>query len=183
MFKLYTDKDNTFKCKVLVEGADESSSIARLIIEGENYNLMFEGTLKNGTCEVNIGKFKNFDNFKSKGQVKLEVIADDTHFIPWSSEYILEQTKNIVVEVVENKPVSKPLVEVSEIVTTKVSNPHGDKIYKILKENVDLNKYSSFTNLVTKNTKAQQVVKKYVVENKISGDKLKSVLDYLTEKF
>jgi hypothetical protein len=88
-----------------------------------------------------------------------------------------------VVEVVENKPMSKPIVEVSNVVTTKAPNPHGDKIYKILKENVDLNRYSSFTNLVTKNTKAQQVVKKYVVENKISGDKLKLVLDYLTEKF
>ena len=60
MFKLYTDKNNTFKCKVLVEGADEKTAMARLVIEGESHNLMFNGKLKDGVCEVNIGKFKNF---------------------------------------------------------------------------------------------------------------------------
>ena len=115
MFKLYTDKNNTFKCKVLVEGANESTAIARLVIEGESHNLMFDGKLKEGVCEVNIGKFKNFDNFKSKGFVKLEVIADDTYFTPWKSEYKIEQSKNVVVEVIEEKEISKALVEVTEI--------------------------------------------------------------------
>ena len=188
MFKLYTDKNNTFKCKVLVEGANESTAIARLVIEGESHNLMFDGKLKEGVCEVNIGKFKNFDNFKSKGFVKLEVIADDTYFTPWKSEYKIEQSKTVVVEVIEEKESSKALVEVTEISyidnTSKAEVNNGEQIYNLLvKENVNLGRYESLTELLTYNMRANKLVKSYIAEHKISGDKLDSTLSYLVDKF
>jgi hypothetical protein len=189
MFKLYTDKNNTFKCKVVVEGADEKTASARLIIEGESHNLMFNGKLKDGICEVNIGKFKNFDNFKSKGFVKLEVIADDTYFTPWSSEYVLEQSRVVTVEMIEEKTSSKPLVEVTEISyitdTPKVeSNPHGERVFKnLVKENIDITKYPTLDSLLKTNVKAKRVIKNYISENKLSGNILDSTLRYLVDKF
>lgn len=188
MFKLYTDKNNTFKCKVLIEGANESTTIARLVIEGESHNLMFDGKLKEGVCEVNIGKFKNFDNFKSKGSIKLEVIADDTYFTPWKSEYKVEQSKTVVVEVLEDKKVPKALVEVVDVSyidnTSKVKADAGEEIYNLLlRENVNLKKYKTLSELLTYNIKANRLVKGYIAEHKISGDKLDSTLSYLVDKF
>ena len=188
MFKLYTDKNNTFKCKVVVEGASESTAIARLIIEGESHNLMFDGKLKEGICEVNIGKFKNFDNFKSKGFVRLEVIADDTYFTPWKSEYKIEQSKNVVVEVIEEKEISKALVEVTDISyidnNIKAERNTGEEIYDLLiRENVRVDKYKTLDELITYNLKDKRLVKGYLAENQISGDKLDSALRYLVDKF
>ena len=189
MFKLYTDKNNTFKCKVVVEGADEKTAAARLVIEGESHNLMFNGKLKDGICEVNIGKFKNFDNFKSKGFVKLEVIADDTYFTPWSSEYILEQSRVVTVEMIEEETPSKPLVEVKEVSyiddTVKVnSNIHGEKIYsQLVKENISFESYKSLDKMIRENIKAKRVFKNYISEHKLSGESLESTLKYLVDKF
>lgn len=189
MFKLYTDKNNTFKCKVVVEGANEKTAVARLVIEGESHNLMFDGKLKDGICEVNIGKFKNFDNFKSKGQVKLEVIADDTYFTPWKSEYILEQSRVVTVEMIEEETSSKPLVEVTEVSyiddTPKVDSiNHGEKVLRnLVKENIDIKKYKSLDTMLKQNVKAKRVIKNYISENKLSEKTLESTLEYLVDKF
>jgi hypothetical protein len=189
MFKLYTDKHNTFKCKVVVEGTNSSSALARLVIEGETHNLMFDGKLKDGVCEVNIGKFKNFDNFKSKGFVKLEVIADDTYFTPWKSEYTLEQSKIVTVEMIEEKEYSKPLVEVTEVsyindIPKVNSDKNGEKIYNLLvKENINFSKYNNLNQLLKSDLKAKKLVKGYITENQISGKLLESALEYLVEKF
>lgn len=189
MFKLYTDKNNTFKCKVKVEGASESTAMARLIIEGETHNLMFEGKLHEGVCEVNIGKFKNFDNFKSRGFVKLEVIADDTYFTPWKSEYTVEQSRNVVIEVIEEKKDLKPLVEITEISYIKDevkvnSENHGEKVYKkLMRENIDFKKFKSLDDMLNRSNRAKQVIKNYILEHKISDDILESTLGYLVDKF
>lgn len=190
MFKLYTDKINTFKCKVTLEGATESTALARLVIEGQNHNLMFDGKIKDGICEVNIGKFKNFGDFKDKGNIKLEVIADDVYFIPWKSEYSVGQSKTVFVEMIEEKISSKPLVEVTEISyinddTKKVnSDTDGEKIYKkLVKENIDFTKYSSLDVMLKTNKTAKNIVKNHILENQISGKVLESTLEYLVDKF
>jgi hypothetical protein len=189
MFKLYTDKNNTFKCKVAIEGANEKTAVARLVIEGESHNLMFDGKIKEGVCEVNIGKFKNFDSFKSKGQVKLEVIADDTYFTPWKSEYILEQSRVVTVEMIEEETSLKPLVEVTEVSyiddTPKVDSiNHGEKIFrKLVKENIDIKKYKSLDTMLKQNVQAKRVLKNYISEHKLSEKTLESTLEYLVDKF
>jgi hypothetical protein len=188
MFKLYTDKNNTFKCKVAIEGANENTAVARLVIEGESHNLMFDGKIKNGLCEVTIGKFKNFDNFKSKGQVKLEVIADDTYFTPWKSEYKLEQSRVVTVEMVEDEETSsKPLVEVTDVsyINDVVDSfNHGEKVLKsLVKENISIKSYKSLDNMLKTNVKAKRVIKSYISENKLSKKELESTLEYLVDKF
>ena len=178
MFKLYTDKNNTFKCKVAIEGANENTALARLVIEGESHNLMFDGKIKDGLCEVTIGK----------GQVKLEVIADDTYFTPWKSEYKLEQSRVVTVEMVEDEETSlKPLVEVTDVsyindVVDSVN--HGEKVLKsLVNENITIKSYKSLDNMLKTNVKAKRVIKSYISENKLSKKELESTLEYLVDKF
>ena len=189
MFKLYTDKINTFKCKVTLEGASESTALARLVIEGQNHNLMFDGKIKDGICEVNIGKFKNFGEFKDKGNIKLEVIADDVYFTPWKSEYTVEQSRNVVIEVIEEKKDLKPLVEITEIsyikdeVKVNTKN-HGEEVYKkLMKEDIEFKRFKSLDDMLNRSSRAKQVIKNYILEHKISDDILESTLGYLVDKF
>ena len=42
MYKLYTDKQETFECDLFLEGADLKQSSARLIVESNDLTLMFK---------------------------------------------------------------------------------------------------------------------------------------------
>ena len=98
-YKLYTDKTETFKCKIHLDGAK-----SRLVIESPKFNLLFEGSIdKDGNCEVPIKKLKNVLKENDSGRMKLEVIADDTYFEPWASDFSVDTSKKIKVEVKEYK--------------------------------------------------------------------------------
>jgi hypothetical protein len=45
MYKLFTDKTELFECNVKLEGASLKNSQARLIIESEEINLLFNELL------------------------------------------------------------------------------------------------------------------------------------------
>lgn len=115
-YRLYTDKANKFSCTIQVDGASLATSKVRLVVESDGINYMFDGKIyEGGNCEVTIPKTKNFLSEESKGNMRLEVIADDVYFEPWSSNYIVETTKKvnvIVQEQVEDKP--KMVVKVKE---------------------------------------------------------------------
>jgi TusA-related sulfurtransferase len=103
-YKLYTDKQETFKCKIHLDGAELSEAKSRLVIESSKFNLLFEGTIdKDGNCEVPIKKLKNVLKEDDSGKMKLEVIADDTYFEPWTSDFSVDTSKKIKVEVKEYK--------------------------------------------------------------------------------
>ena len=40
-YKLYTDKTETFKCKIHLEGAELNEAKSRLVIESPKFNLLF----------------------------------------------------------------------------------------------------------------------------------------------
>ena len=124
-YYLYTDKPNKFNCNVEIEGTSLSKSKVRLVIESEDMTYLFNGRIENnGVCEVNIPKTKHFLSEGSKGLMRLEVIADDVYFEPWSSEFNVKTNKkvNVVVsEQVEEKP--KLRVQVMEQEEVKVSEP------------------------------------------------------------
>jgi len=115
-YKLYTDKINKFSCTVQVDGTSLANSKVRLVVESDGINYMFDGVIyEGGNCEVTIPKTKNFLPENSRGNVKLEVIADDVYFQPWSSDYIVETNKKVAVivqEQVDDKP--KITVEVAK---------------------------------------------------------------------
>lgn len=124
-YKLYTDKTETFKCKIHLDGAELSEAKSRLVIESSKFNLLFEGTIDtDGNCEVPIKKLKNVLKENDSGKMKLEVIADDTYFEPWSSDFSVDTSKKIKVEVKEYKPENnKPKIKITEVNKPKQVNP------------------------------------------------------------
>ena len=93
MYTLYSDKKNIFECDIQLEGASLSQAFARVILEGKDLNLIFNGEINSdGNCRINLPKLSML---KEGGEMKLEVIADDMYFNPWNSEFDIKKSKNI----------------------------------------------------------------------------------------
>ena len=129
MYTLYSDKNNIFECDIQLEGASLSQAFARVIVEGNNLNLVFNGDITNdGNCRIEMPRL---NMLKEGGELKLEVIADDMYFNPWNSEFELKKSKNITVEVKkqtsniikENKATVKVKVPQTKNHTKKVHSP------------------------------------------------------------
>jgi L-cysteine desulfidase len=122
-YSLFTDKPNKFNCNIEIEGTSLAKSKVRLVVETDEMTYMFNGSIENtGLCEVNIPKTKNFLSEGTKGNMRLEVIADDVYFEPWSSDFSVKTQKkvNVVVqEQVEDKPKLKVQVFEQEQVVEK----------------------------------------------------------------
>jgi hypothetical protein len=184
MYKLYTDKTEIFECKVKIDGASLSNSKARLIIESEDLNLLFNGRIdEHGNCKIPIKRLKGILPESMKGEIKLEVIADDTYFIPWKSEFSVDASKKVVVEVksqdadliIESAPkVSVTDVKNTEsIVTTVTPTESTPDISKVIKEHVVnlmrllLREDISIDNIVFKKTKANSIISTYLNSQKV----------------
>lgn len=104
-YKLYRDKEETFECNVTVEGASLASSQARIIIDTSDVSLVFYGKIyKDGRCLVPLKKMKLIPE-ETKGRIRLEVVVDDTLFVPWESPCKVEGAKKVKVEVKPKKSV------------------------------------------------------------------------------
>ena len=118
MYTLYSDKKNIFECDIQLEGASLNQAFARVIVEGDNLNLVFNGNISNeGNCRIEMPKL---NMLQEGGEMKLEVIADDMYFNPWNSEFELKKSKSIKVEV---KQQSDNIIKESKAkVNVKVNN-------------------------------------------------------------
>ena len=88
MYKLFTDKNELFECSISLQGASLKKSKARLVVETQDYSLLFNGTIsKSGKCEIPIRKLKGLIDEDTSGNIRLEVIAEDTLFTPWESDF------------------------------------------------------------------------------------------------
>jgi hypothetical protein len=121
-YKLYTDKVNKFQCSIQVEGTSLEKSQARVILEiNEEMAYLFKGKIfENGVCEFELPKLKGILNEGDKGLLKLEVIADDVHFEPWNSEFVVGADKKVNVVVQEQAVSDKPKIVMNEISLTRV---------------------------------------------------------------
>ena len=133
-YKLYTDKQEIFECNIYLEGASLTKATSRIIVETQDLKLMFEGTIdKDGNCKVPIKKLRGLVSEDTKGTMKLEIIAEDTYFMPWESDFEVDTAKKIKVEV---KQQSKPLVKSSKpkMVVREVKHPFDpvEKVVNIL---------------------------------------------------
>lgn len=100
MYVLYTDKSEDFKCHIDVEGTALSSTKARVVLENKELNLMFQGSIDaSGNCVIPIKKLKNILPEGCEGNMKLEIIADDTYFSPWQDTFSVKVNKKVTVEV------------------------------------------------------------------------------------
>ena len=170
MYKLFTDKAELFECDIKIEGSSLSKSKARLVVETNDYSLMFNGKISSeGKCQIPIKKLKGLIDENSKGNIRLEVIAEDTYFIPWKSEFEIQASKKVTVEVKsQQRPMlesKRPKIQVTNIKETKkvkkqiISESEKRHILNIMKllihENVNIN------NLSIKKDKLNKVIATY----------------------
>jgi len=102
-YPLFRDKTENFSCDVLVEGAKISETQARLILESDEWTLMFEGEIdRSGRCNIPIRKLNIFDEGMI-GKIRLEVIAENTVFIPWEDEFEVRMSKKVSIQLNEGK--------------------------------------------------------------------------------
>lgn len=101
-YKLYQDKNEEFVCDIHVEGSSPEDTYARIIVESENWSLMFPGEIKNGKCIVPIRKL-NILKEGEVGNIKLEVVAEGNLFIPWENQFKVKLSKKVTVNVNESK--------------------------------------------------------------------------------
>ncbi len=101
-YPLYKDKGENFQCDIYVEGAKTDDTIARIIIETNDWTLMFPGEISNGKVTIPIRKLNIFDEGQV-GKIKLEVIAEGTLFIPWEDEFKIKLSKKVSIKMDESK--------------------------------------------------------------------------------
>jgi len=117
-YKLYNDKSETFSCEIELEGANLKDTQVRLVVESDNWNLMFPGEIdRYGKVTIPIKKLSLFDE-GTTGRIKMEVIAEGTVFVPWEDDFEVKMSKKVMVKFNEsksNKPKlpQKPAVKVN----------------------------------------------------------------------
>ena len=185
MYKLFTDKSELFECDIKLEGASLSKSKARLVVETSEYSLLFNGNISSkGKCEIPIRKLKGLIDENTTGNIRLEVIAEDTFFTPWESDFEVDASKKVTVEV-KSQQTKKPILETKVKVKIKNEKPtltekqHVINLFKLLiKENININ------NISFKRNKLNNIVATYLKENTIKNKSkvINSVLKVLETK-
>lgn len=100
---LYNDKNENFSCEVMVEGANLNKTEARLIVETNDWTLMFEGEIdRAGRCNIPIKKLNILEE-GTIGKIKLEVIAEGNIFVPWEDDFKVIVSKKVSVKMNETK--------------------------------------------------------------------------------
>ena len=180
MYKLFTDKAELFECSIKLQGASLKKSKARLVVETPEYSLLFNGDIsKGGKCEIPIKKLKGFIDEDTTGNIRLEVIAEDTFFTPWESNFEVETSKKVTVEI-KNQTTKKPIIEAKvKKQITLTEKQHIVNLFKLLiKEQININ------NISFKRNKLNNVVATYLQENPVknTGKVINGVLKILEKK-
>ena len=118
-YKLFKDKAEDFICDIAVEGVNQNDTEVRLIIESEDWTLMFVGEIKKGKCIIPIKKLNIFNEGQT-GNIKLEVNADGNLFTPWEDKFVVKVAKKVTVKLNESKS-SKPKTPVKKSLGVKVN--------------------------------------------------------------
>ena len=185
MYKLFTDKSELFECDIKLEGASLSKSKARLVVETSDYSLLFNGSISSGgKCEIPIRKLKGLIDENTSGNIRLEVIAEDTYFTPWESDFEVDASKKVTVEV-KSQTTKKPIVEAKVKVKVKNEKPtitekdHVINLFKLLiKEDINVD------NISFKRNELNNIVATYLQENRVknTGKVIDGVLKVLEKK-
>ena len=119
-YKLFKDKSEDFICDIAIEGVNQNDTEVRLIIESEDWTLMFTGEIKNGKCIIPIKKL-NILNEGQVGNIKLEVNADGNLFTPWEDRFIVKVSKKVTVNLNESKATNRNKKPVKKGLGVKVN--------------------------------------------------------------
>ena len=168
MYKLFTDKSELFECDIKLEGASLNKSKARLVVETNDYSLMFNGSIdSSGKCKIPIRKLKGLIDESASGTIKLEVIAEDTFFTPWESDFEVAASKKVTVEV--KSQTAKPLIETKVKVNVKKAitlseRDHVVNLFKLL-----INEDININNIAIKRNKLNNIVGTYLKGKEINN--------------
>jgi hypothetical protein len=180
MYKLFTDKAELFECDIKIEGSSYSKSKARLVVETNDYSLMFNGKISsNGKCEIPIKKLKGLIDENTKGNMRLEIIAEDTYFIPWQSDFEIEASKKVTVEVKSqsNKKIIKEnQIQVSNVkqqITKKEVNHVANILKLLVRENINMK------NLHLKRNRLNKIVATYTKHKPLNENKKSIIIGVL----
>ena len=190
-YKLYTDREENFSCDISLEGARLKDSFARIILESQDVNLVFNGKIEaGGKCEIPIKPLKHLLENNDKGKMILEVVADDTYFSPWESEFVVDSFKKLEVTINESSAPSKPKISVSVVKpkkekiteqpkkkSTKISM---NKVISELKKDLFKNGITA-KNMKTKKKLMSERVTSYFSKNKINKKHKTKILTKLVE--
>ena len=182
MYKLFTDKAELFECSISLQGASLKESRARLVVETPDYSILLNGNIsKSGKCEIPIKKLKGLIDEDTTGNIRLEVIAEDTFFTPWESDFEVETSKKVTVEV-KTQTTKKPIVEAKVKVKEKptiTEKQHVINLFKLLiKEDINVD------NISFKRNELNNIVATYLQENTVkdTGKVIDGVLKVLEKK-
>jgi hypothetical protein len=170
MYKLFTDKTELFECSISLQGASLKKSKARLVVETPEYSLLFKGSIsKGGKCEIPIRKLKGLIDEDTKGNIRLEVIAEDTFFTPWESDFEVDVSKKVTVEI-KSQTTKEPIVEAKVKVNVKGEKPtltekqHIINLFKLLiKEDINVD------NISYKRNELNNIVATYLQDNPVKN--------------
>ena len=95
-YKLYKDINEEFSCDIAIEGSSPEDTYARIIVESEEWSLVFPGTIRNGKCIVPIKKLGILKEGEI-GNIKLEVVAEGNLFIPWQNQFKVKLSKKVTI--------------------------------------------------------------------------------------
>ena len=110
-YKIYLDKEETFECEASIKNASYKNSSARLIIESEDVNLVFFGSVDKNTITVPIKSLKKYFTENDTAKIKLEVIVENQLVTPWESEVQFDNYNKVEIKEIKNVKQS-PLVEI-----------------------------------------------------------------------
>ena len=193
---LYTDRKENFSCDIALEGARLNEAFARIILETNELSYVFNGQIDgNGKCRIPIRPLKGLMEVREMGKMVLEVVADDTYFQPWESEFVVDAHKKLAVKVNEQSHPSKAKISVSinnnkkkVIKETKKAPVKKKKVLKEtkpIKKRLTMNRAISemgimlrknninVTNFSKHKSKATYLFTEYFTKNKISNKKKK----------
>lgn len=194
MYKLYLDKSEDFTCEVSVKNASLKGSMARLIVESDGLNLVFNGKIEGDKCIIPVKKLRGLLDENTRGNMHLEVIVEDTYFKPWKSDFVVEEHTSVKVKVNEQHQKSnKPMVEVkvnpiSKYINGNPRTPRPTAKRKGINVYTPLNEISTIckkfgirkNNLKKRKDDFLEIIKEYFKANSEYNKHSKSILSNIT---
>lgn len=171
MYKLFTDKIENFEARIKLEGASLKKSSARLVVEAENFSLLFKGSIdENGNVKVPVRRLRGLLDENTNGAIRLEVIAEDTFFTPWESTFEVETAKSVKVEIKSQQ--SNPITETKTSVEIKsqaepAKPTISEKVHVIAIMKMLIKEDISIENLHIKKDRLNNIIAEYVVKENI----------------
>lgn len=127
MLRFHSDRKQVLECKVKVEGADLRDATARLVLQDEDVNRVFEGKIDVlGNCKIQLPPMDDFKN--STGKASMEVKVKDVIFEPLREEYVISK-RQVRVEQVNIVDKSK-----QQLFTEKTSIPDKKMIKNLIEK-------------------------------------------------